>query len=256
MAMTDHKLQDLARNFRYPATPDIGSAVRQRLVAESKLETSRPLALGRLAWTGIVLLLILGSLLAVPQVRAAVIEFFQIGSVRIFPSEVPVPTEPAISYSSSRDLGTETTLDEAAVRLGQPVPLPAYPSDLGRPDHLFVQPFNDSTVILVWLEPENQEQVRLLLHLLKLPDGLFADKLQVATAELTAVNGHQAYWVEGAHTLQFYDSEGRPQPNMSRLVLNNVLIWQEGAITYRLESKFSMAEAIRIAASLATNGAH
>src|SRR6185503_5551266 len=91
-------LQNIARNFSYPPTPDIASAVAKRLAIkpEPKPLISPP---WRLVWAALVVLFILAGLLAVPQVRAAVVEFLQIGAIRIFlteptPTATPLPATP------------------------------------------------------------------------------------------------------------------------------------------------------------------
>jgi hypothetical protein len=56
------------------------------------------------------------------------------------------------------------------------------------------------------------------------------------------VNGRPGVWVEGQHVV----SELFGQPRLS----GNALIWDDGALTFRLEGRFSKAEALRIAGSL------
>ena len=126
------KLQNIARNFSYPSTPDIASAVAERLAAKPEL---KPLASPqqRLVCAALVALFILAGLLAVPQVRAAVMEFLQIGAIRIFLTEptptatslpatplpgsasTPTPRPSATPLSSVLDLAGETTLDRKSV---------------------------------------------------------------------------------------------------------------------------------------------
>src|SRR6185369_9775398 len=90
--------------------------------------------------------------------RAAIIDFIQIGVVRIFRAEptpslppnqeapttkvpvtaTPVPTsQPLIPFLEK--LAGEMTLEEAQKAVKYPILLPSYPSALGKPDRVFVQ---------------------------------------------------------------------------------------------------------------------
>ncbi len=88
--LLETSLQAAAHDFPYPLTPDIARAVRQRLAMEPRQAAMRRM---RLAWAAAIAVLILAGLLAVPQVRAAVLEALRIGAIRIFLTE-PTPTSP------------------------------------------------------------------------------------------------------------------------------------------------------------------
>ncbi|MCI0393871.1 MAG: DUF4367 domain-containing protein [Chloroflexi bacterium] len=258
-------LRETAAQFSYPPTPDLAGAVQRRLAAGR--ERPRPArSPARLAWAALAVLLVLGLLLAVPQVRAAIFEFFQIGDIRIFPAEptstpAATPRRPAVMTSrpaaTSRPSPTprlsidtlvgESTLAGAEARLDISIPLPTLPAGLGPPDRVFVQELDGPVVILVWLEPGSQP---LILYLLRLTEGAFGGKFETETTKTTTVNGQIAYWVEGEHILRFYDAQGREIFEPARLVEGNVLIWVEDDITYRLETALTEEEAIQIAESL------
>jgi hypothetical protein len=93
------QLQKTALAFPYPPTPDIAGSVRRRL-ATGDVQPRPPSPRGRpqwrLAWIAAALLLALATLLVVPQVRAAVRDFLQIGAIRIFEQPLPetLPTMP------------------------------------------------------------------------------------------------------------------------------------------------------------------
>jgi hypothetical protein len=270
------RLQAMARTFPYPPTPHIAGAVRSRLDAK----TERPARLRpRLAWAVIAALLILGGLLAVPQVRAAVVQFLQIGAIRIFlaeptptmtptltPSPSPLPPVVATSattptkepptatprpsptpLSSVLDLAGETTLAEAQQKAGFPIRLPTYPPDLGPPDRVFFQDLGGPVVVLVWLDPDQPDRVRLSLH--QLGPGTFGQKLQPPVIQETTVHGQPALWTEGPYLLQFQRG-GQVVYEGQLLVTGHVLVWVEEDITYRLETDLSLEEAVQIAESL------
>jgi hypothetical protein len=190
----------------------------------------------------------------VPQVRAAVRDFLQIGAVRIFEQPLPeqpaaagTPTlasEPAPARETLLALAAETTLAGAQADVDFALLLPTHPADLGRPDQVFVQPVpGGQAVIMIWLEPHSPGDVKLALYQIQAP--AYAGKYP-ATMHETAVNGHRAVWLEGGHLLHLAGMVQAPL-----VVEGNVLVWSAGDLTYRLESALSLVEAVRIAESLA-----
>jgi hypothetical protein len=210
-----------------------------------------------LGWAAL-LLLMLAGLLAVPQVRAGLLEVLRIGAVRILlveptptastSGQAPVTATP-LSRTAALGLVGETTLEEAQREAGFSVRLPTYPADLGPPDQVFLQDLDGAVVVLVWLDPANPREVRLSLH--QLANTTFAEKGEPESIERTTVHGRPAIWSEGPYVLQFRRADGTYM-GLQRLVTGNVLIWQEeeGGVTYRLETGLPLDEARRIAESL------
>ena len=64
------------------------------------------------------------------------------------------------------------------------------------------------------------------------------------------VDGNRGYYVEGAHSLLFLDGSGNVIEERTR-VAGNVLVWEEGGVTYRLESALGLGESVAIAGSMA-----
>jgi len=63
--------------------------------------------------------------------------------------------------------------------------------------------------------------------------------------------GQPALWIdEGGHIASFLDEAGRVVVESRRTVDRATLLWEEGGITYRLETSLSQEEAIRVAESL------
>jgi hypothetical protein len=243
-------LRTAARAFPYPPTPDIAGAVRSRL-AETRSARSRRWRRGRLqpAWALLVLALILAALLSVPPVRAALVDWLQIGAVRIWlvePTPLPSPaTTPAptpIPLTSVLQLAGETTLDAARQQAPFPVRLPAYPPDLGAPDRVYVQNLDGLAVILVWLDPA--AQVQMSLHMLS--SEVIANKMQPEIVGGAYVHERPALWTQGP----YLTATSSDPWALLRLVQGHVLIWTEGDLTYRLETDLPLAEAVRVAESL------
>lgn len=248
-----------AAEFPYPDTPDISKTVRQ--------DAARPIWSGirprRLAGLAGLVLVVLAALFTVPVVRAKVLEFIQVGVVRIFlaeptatPQDASSQLMPATATSASSSqptpsylvsvlqLNGETTLAEARSKFGYPIRMPTYPPDLGSPDHVFLQDLGTGQyVVLAWLDSENPEEVWLSLYILA--PGTRLSKGPLPTVAETQVNGLPAFWTDGSYMLHV---EGGYQ--QSRLVEGHALIWEEDGLTYRLEVDLPPEEAIRIAESL------
>lgn len=264
------KLYEGARSFEYPPTPDFAGSVSWTRLRRKASQPARGLNT-RLAWAIALFLVIVSGLMAVPPVRAQILEFIQIGAIRIFlrepsptptlrsttpapapvagipsssptPSAVPQPTPTPVT--SLLSLAGKTTLAEAKAQAGFPIRLPAYPQDLGTPDIVFLQDMSGPAVLLLWLEPGTTDEVK--LDLLEMGPGTFAGKGVPEVIQETTVSGQPALWTQGPHLLQF--KSGYDMVNL--VVKGNVLIWENGGITYRLESDYSMPEAVNIAESL------
>jgi hypothetical protein len=252
-------VRDTAKHLAYPPTPDLKTTV-----AVEPLR--RPRTALRLRWVQVMVavLLLFGTLLAVPEIRAGVLEILRIGVIRIFigeptPTLTPAPTatgtrQPRPTFTpfptplqSVLDLPGETTLETARKEAGFSIPLPIYPPDLGEPDRVFLQNLGGTIVTLVWLEPGRSSDVRLSIQLLD--EKVVASKYHwEGQRETVIVNDSLAEWLTDVHELAyFYDRDG----GFARVVSSGaVLIWEDGAITYRMETDLSLDEAVKIAESM------
>jgi hypothetical protein len=248
------RLQALAKEFQYPPTPSVAGAVMGRL--------RNPMThWGRnrqLAWALIMIVVLLTGLMFVPPVRAAILEFIQIGIVRIFPAsaitavptlETPRTATPDPASSSLipllEQISGETILENARQEIGIPIPLPAYPSDLGPPDRVFLQEAGGWMVILIWLDPQQSDHVQMSLHLIEAGSWTI-NKFQPIIIKETALNDLRAVWTVGDYPLIMRNGDAQ----FTRLIHGHVLIWEDNKITYRLETDLELDEAIRIAESL------
>ncbi len=256
-----NRLRSIAKGVDYPRTPDIAASVMARLHS-----STRPRFVPRrLAWSLTILLVVLSSLMLIPPVRAAIIEFIQIGIVRIFPqtveptAEIPTtatpqsipqatatPGEPAPLLISFLDqIAGETELASAQEAVPYPILLPTYPADRGEPNHVYVQDTEGTMTILVWTDPEQPERVTMSLHFI--PAGHWAiNKFGPVTVEETEVDGQRAIWAVGPYPLLMRNGDIQ----FERLIEGHVLIWADEEITYRLETDLPLEEAVRVAESL------
>jgi hypothetical protein len=256
----EKQLLSISKGLEYPRTPDIAGSVMSRLRA-----STRPRFVSkRLAWSLTIILILFSSLMLIPPARAAIIEFIQIGVVRIFRTEptpvippneeipatmtpvtaTPVPTSQPLIPLLER-LAGDVTLEEAQQILNYPILLPSYPSDLGPPDRVFVQDADGDMTILVWVDPQQPDEVLMSMHFL--PPGSWAiKKIDPMLIQETTVNGRRAIWAIGPYPVIFSNRN----IDFIRLIDGHVLIWDDGVMTYRLETDLSLEEAIKVAESL------
>jgi hypothetical protein len=252
----EKQLRSVAAEMEYPHTPDIAGSVILRL-----RPSPRPRLISRrAAWSLTIVLILLSSLLLIPPARAAIIEFIQIGIVRISPAQPPATAVPGGSIipmtatpgtplpsliTMLEDIAGGTTLANAQQMAGYPILLPVHPSDLGQPDRVFVQDSDGSMTVLVWLDAQQPEQIRLSLHFIPTGSWMIGKGSPVIVQE-TVVNDQRAIWAVGPYPLKLYNGN----IEFTRLIDGHVLIWVDGDITYRLETNLSLEEAVRIAESL------
>lgn len=253
----EKQLRSITAEMEYPHTPDIAGSVMPHLSP-----STRPRLFSRtVAWSLTMLLMLLSSLMLIPPARAAIIEFIQIGIVRIFPAPIespaiatpesisPVTATPAAQSSTLTtfldQIAGETKLANAQEIVAHPLLLPTYPAELGLPDHVYVQNANGFMAILVWVDAQQPEHVSLSLHFI--PTGSWMiEKVQPTLIQETEVNGQRAIWAAGPYPLLLRNGD----IEFMRLVDGHVLIWEQDGVTYRLETNLALEEAVKIAESL------
>jgi hypothetical protein len=240
-AQLESQLQLAGKALLYPPTPNLAVAPRR----------SRPAI--RLSWAVAAVLVALASLLAVPSVRARVMEFLQVGAVRILRPQQPTIQGDLLPRKHKQHTGEnvlisvleldgETTLDDARAQVAFPIDLPSYPADLGQPDRVFLQHMDTGDfVVLAWLDAEGQPS---LVEYVVGP-GVYLLKGTPDIVKETEVNGQLAFWTGGEYLLQI---DGYHQP--VQFVAGPALIWANGPLTYRLEAPLSEQEMVRIAESI------
>jgi hypothetical protein len=180
-----------------------------------------------------VLLAALAAAFAVPQSRGAILRFLHLGGITI---ERVEHLPPAQERPLGAAIGRIVSRDTAKVALGQPPWLP--PIDPEPLLHLEGEDF----VSLLFVYRGELVQLSELGHT---NEGIFK-KLAVGgtTTRFVNVDGAQGIWVTGArHVVAF--------PHVPRRLAGNVLIWQRGSLTLRLEGRdLTLEDALGVAHSL------
>lgn len=245
-ADVERALVALGASLEYPTTPSIAPAVVASLTTELRLRPGPPFP-GLALWprrrvlllAAALVLLLAGTALAARLVIGAV-------EIRVVPTPAtPRPTDVATGPA----LGERVTLAEAQRAVSFPVRLPPA---LGPPTevHLAEVPFGAPVVVLTW-EPDAAhpriEGTPWGTMLMELP----AEEEPVAFKELLGstlfrtvrVSAHDGFWISGPHDLVLRT----PQGERRFLVQGNVLLWEDGDTTFRLETALAEADAIALA---------
>ena len=241
MSELEHALVALGRELAVPEAPDLAPRVLRGLEPPARRPRMR-LALV----LAVVVAAALLAALAIPDARSALARFFHIGGARIeIVDELPAvePQPPELDLGQA--LGEPVSLAEARRRVEYDL------LELDEaPDQVYVGP-RDS----VWFLYGAPDAVRLLVAQtpkLRIEEAFFFKKLAAAGTqiEVTSVRGHPAYFLSGQpHELLLLDEYEIPVQESLRLA-RDVLLWEEGGRTIRLEGDFSRDEAMAIAESL------
>jgi len=230
----ERALVALGRELDLPAAPDLAAAVRSRLVAPSARRSwfrRRALVLA-----AAVLVVALAAALAIPSARSALLELFGLRGATI----ERVERLPALDPATGRRLGAPVSLERARESTSFRPLVPAEQE---------VRVFLDravpgAAVTFLW------DDRRLLLTEFRGESTPYVQKSagRGTRIEYTEVNGGIGYWLAGQrHVVVFRDAGGGVRE--VRLA-GNVLLWEQGELTLRLEGARSKAEALEIAGTL------
>jgi hypothetical protein len=203
----------------FPPEPDLRANVLPRL--------ERP---RRRRWLVVTLAVVAacGALLAIPQTRAAILRVLEIGGVRIERTE----DQPTATRTAAITGGT-VTLDQArrAVRFTLLVPSQYERVNLHRgvPGGM-VSFLWDGYVLSEWQGEQLFEKS-------------VGPRSRIRQVQVDFAPG---VWITGApHAVTYLDREGEPRHQTRRLA-GNVLIWNRGGVTYRLEGAKNLQEALSL----------
>ena len=240
MTELERALVALGRDVEVPAAPDLTPAVLARL-------EPRPTPRPRRRWAVVVAFAALATLtatLAIPEARSALLRILHIGAERIeLVDELP---EVTVQHDLEFVLGERVTPEEARRRAAFDLRELDEP-----PDRIYL---GDRGT--VWFLYGTPERVRLLIaqtSRLRLGTDLIFKKLvgSQTRIEPVDVDGSPGFFLDGEpHLVLLLDENGQVVEESARLA-RNVLVWESGGVTYRLEGDFGQEKALRLARSLA-----
>jgi hypothetical protein len=226
--MTERELRALAAFVDFPAERDLASAVRARL-------TRRPARTRALVVVLVALALALAVAFAVPPARSAILRFLHLRGVRI---EL-VDRLPEVKTAGPLDLGVPIALRAAARTAGFE---PLRSSLLGDPDRVTWDG------AMLWLA---YGDVRLLVSEFRGSARLDLVKKAVEPRTVITpvrVHGQPGYFLSGATHFLYVAPTDLVRDERVRLA-RNVLLWQHGPLTLRLEGDLSLPRALEVARS-------
>jgi len=243
MSALERELAALASAVDVPETPDLVPRVLAEVVAGSsrrRAGRSRRWALA----VALVATAALAAALAIPDARSALLRVLHLGGERIVRvDELPsVDAEPGLAA-----VGEEVTLAEARERAGFTV---RTLEDEPPPDRAFLGA--RGTVWLLW---GTTERVRLLLaqtpELAVGSPPLFEKLVTMGTeVELVSVSGRPGWFLSGSpHVVYHLDAGGRVVEETVRLA-ENVLVWEQEGVTFRIEGDLDADRAVELASSV------
>jgi hypothetical protein len=236
-------LTQIGRELHFPETPDLAPRVREMLAAGSPPRRKLVPARRGLVLAVATLAVAVTAAMAVPQSRAAILEFFGLRGVEI----QRVEELPPVPRQTTLDLGEEVTLEQAATRAGFDVVIP---QELGEPDHVFYLDFPVGGMVS-FVYGDTQEP-RALFTQFRATVGESINKkvLENTRIEPLSIDGQPGFWLTGEpHVFYYVDAQGRFDDENVRLA-GDVLLWERGQLTLRLEGDLSKADAAEIARSV------
>jgi hypothetical protein len=244
MSELELALVDLGHHIEYPAAPELAPRVRERL---SEGRVPRFAAGGRrgLLIALAVLAVAIGAVMAVPQTRAAILEFFHLRGVTIQRVEA-LPTVPINEDFDELFLGQQVTLDEARERADFDV---VVPEALGEPDAVYYQTSPPGGMVSFVYGTLEEPRALFTQFSAAVDDVIFKKVAATTRIEQVEVDGEPGFFLSGdPHDFAYVDRTGTFRQELVRLA-GTTLLWERGSLTLRLEAEVSKAEALKIARS-------
>ena len=249
--LTDEQLSAalvaLGRDLAYPQTPSLSAAVAGRLLTE-RTRGARPRLPGlALLNRRRVLVLVAVGLVALLGIAAAARLAIGAFEVRVQPRVTPSASLPPVEPSA---IGEPVSREEAVARAGFEPTLPPGPA----PDEVYVvdTDFGGRGILYAWRPSADHPRIEGsewgLMLIAARGEAEWVTKSVGGFDALVdvRVNGEPAFWLPVPHEVSISTNHG----SETFSVTGNVLIWQVGDLSYRLETSLGRAEAIALAQSM------
>jgi hypothetical protein len=274
-AALEAAVRELAGRLSEPVVPGLPQAVTARLEAAPAPERRFRLAL-RLGLQPVPTLrrvLVLVAALLVLLAATAAAAGFAVRGVRIVFSSTRPSVAPAARpapFGAALNLGDRVTIERARSSVRFPVRVPTLPG-LGEPDAVYLNfAIPGGQVSLVYRPRPGLPAVQTLpavptlstpaapgagLLITQFEGGIERQLLTKVVGPDTkvdgvTVNGGRGFFIHGApHEVFYVSPAGEAIADTIRLA-GNVLVWQSGAVTIRLEGDFTREQALAIARSM------
>jgi hypothetical protein len=262
-------LEDLGRSIAWRETSGLPEVVGARLRGleggSQPRQASRPANLrvlpsGRTARRSLLLAAALALLIAgVALGIGFALRGWRVVWVDALPS---VPASPSAVDARLRSLlGEPVPIAEVHARVPFPVRLPS-DGTLAAPDAAFVRDrAGTQQVSVVWrvvpgVPPASTTGVSMLLtqHVGAVHHD-WIKKLVTGDGSVRYLefDGHEAFWIEGLHVLEYLRPDGTPAEDATRLV-ERVLVWEDGGVLLRLETGGGLDDALAVARTVERGG--
>ncbi len=238
-------LRAVGGELAYPATPELGATVVWRLETSSAAGARPPFPHAAVWSRRRVAVVAAIGLLALLALAFGARLVLGAAEVRVVPG-----TTPSGAPLSPGAIGEPVDVDEISAAVGFPVGLPAGPG----PDAASVVSTTgaNDAALLAWTPSGRYPALEATpwgLVLLEVPgkdEFVLKDVNRYDDLREVRVNGARAFWIDAPHELTLLTADG-PKTYSVR---GNVLIWQQGAVTYRLETALGQQAAIALAESV------
>jgi hypothetical protein len=241
LADIERELVGLAAVIDWPEA-DLASRVGARIAAGQPAVRRLP----RWAVALTLVLIVVAAILATPRGRQAVADLLGVAGISV------TWGEPSVPVGAEFDLGQPVSLAEAASRVGFDLLVPE-----ASPETIYLGDLpSGGAVHMVWQADEGLPasagtEVGILYSQFRVNGSeLFIKSLDPSDdVRRVEVRGALGFWVEGPHQIIYQDIDGIVHEEQARLA-GNVLAWEEGGVTHRIETTQSLEDALALAESL------
>lgn len=257
----ERALRDLSQRLDWPSEPNMLPAVRARLAPSPPRRsllsgTGSATSAPRLAWATAALIAIVAiALFASESTRSTIADRLGVPGVSISSEQAATLTP-----GSTLEIGTPTTIDDAVRRFGADLVLPPE-SALGLPDGIFVLEADGVVQVSYVYRPRpdlpevGETGVGLLISQFEgdTNESFVQKQLGPDTSiEMTSVNQQPAFWLSGGPHVFYYERpDGEIREETIRLAAN-VLLWELGGTTLRVETALGRDSVVAIAEAMST----